>query len=275
MTTDQFQPYTKEELDKLRETYTPAQMAAIEAGEEAVDPKDIIEQGLFRTNDPWAIDYEEDFAKIHPVLDKAVRAPKSNYDPKMRFKTEDEIKMDFAQFVQDLPEDPTGIEYQKFIDNYRLMVGKEQAERNPISYMAPAIPKDIPGLGETAAKGAEEITPAMKRLMKQTGFSFEEIRSLRLKSLVTHRVINQTRMGKIQSIYYLAVAGNQRGLLGIGEGKSAEADDARQQAQYAAIRNLQPIPRYEHRTIYGDVKGKCGAVELELMNRPPGKYFIP
>ena len=271
VTPDQFKPYTPEELATLRKSYTPAQMAAIEAGEEAIDPKDIIEQGLFRTNDPWAIDYDEDFAKIHPLLDKTVRAPESNYDPKLRFKTEDEIKKDFGDFVQNLPADPTGMEYQKFLDNYRLMVGKEEAERNPISYLAPTIPKDIPGLAETASKGKDEIQPALKRLMKQTGFSLQAIRSFRVKILVQHRVVNQTRMGKIQSMYFLSVAGNQKGLLGIGEGKSAEAEDARMQAQYAAIRNLQPIARYEQRTIYGDVKGKVGAVELELMHRPPGR----
>ena len=271
---EHFKQYTEEEKAELRKEYTPDQMTAIEAGEAAVDPKDIIQQGLFRTNDPWAIDYEEDFAKIHSVLDKAVRAPESNYDPKSRFKTEEEIKNDFANFVTELPTEPTGVEYQKFIDNYRLMVGKEEAERNPVHYMAPAIPKNIPGLANTARKSAEDIQPALKRLMKQTGFSVPQIRSFRIKNLVQHRVVNQTRMGKIQSIYYLAIAGNQRGLLGIGEGKSAEAEDARQQAHYAAIRNLQPIPRYEQRTIFGDVKGKVGAVELELMHRPPGKQIL-
>ena len=58
--------------------------------------------------------------------------------------------------------------------------------------------------------------------------------------------------------------------MGIGEGKATEFADARTQAQYNAIRNARPIPRYEDRTIYGDVKVKMGAVEVELMTRPPG-----
>lgn len=77
-------------------------------------------------------------------------------------------------------------------------------------------------------------------------------------------------MGKVASIYYLTVAGNERGLLGIGEGKSTEQEEAKQQAKNAAIRNLQPIPRYEERTIFGDVKAKVGGTELVLMTRPPG-----
>ncbi|KAL9127715.1 MAG: hypothetical protein Q9217_003466 [Psora testacea] len=265
-----FKPYTEEEWAGLREKYTPAQKAAIEAGEAAVDPEDLAEQARFR-DDPFAITYRDDFARIDPTLDKAARAPEENYDPTSRFKTREEISADFADWVDKLPENPTGLEYHKFIDNYRLMTGKEEAERNPVSYVAPPIPKGIPSLAETAVtQGEDEVQPAMRRLMRQTGFTLDTILSFRVKNLVSHRVVNQTRMGKIQSIYYLTIAGNQRGLLGIGEGKSTEAEDARQQAHHAAIRNLQPIPRYEMRTVYGDVKGKVGAVELELMNRPPG-----
>ena len=268
-----FKPYTEEELARLREKYTPAQMAAIEAGEAAVNSEDLAEQARFR-EDPFAITYNDDFSTIDPTLDKAVRAPEDNYDPTSRYKTTDEITADFADWVHKLPEEPTGVEYHQFINNYRLMTGKEEAERNPVSYLAPSIPKGIPSLAETAVQsGGDEVQPAMRRLMRQTGFSLETIHGFRIKNLVTHRVVNQTRMGKIQSIYFLTIAGNQRGLLGIGEGKSTEAEDARQQAHHAAIRNLQPIPRYETRTIYGDVKGKVGAVELELMNRPPGKSF--
>ena len=271
ITPSSFKAYTKDELAVLRKKYTAAQMAAIEASEAAVDPKDLAEQARFR-EDPFAITYHDDFAAIDPTVDKAPLAPEENYDPTSRFKTKEEITSDFADWMYKLPEEPTGLEYQKFMDNYRLMTGKESAERNPISYLAPAIPKGIASLQSTVAKEEDQIQPAMRRLMRQTGYSLKQILSFRVKNLVTHRVVNQTRMGKIQSIYYLTIAGNQKGLLGIGEGKSTEAEDARQQAHYAAIRNAQPIARYEMRTIYGDVKGKVGAVELELMNRPPGEY---
>lgn len=273
-TADDFKPYSEEDKKKLSThfNYTPAQLAAIEAGEAAIDPKDLAEQATVR-EDPFAFEYFDDFATIHPVIDKPVRAPKENYDPKMRYKNEDEIAEDFVKFIEEMPEDATRLDYMKFRDNMRLTVGKEEAERNPISSLAPEIPKGLealkqPGIGKV---GEIEIDAAMKRLMRQTGFSLSEIRRFRVKNLVVHRVVNQTKMGKIQSIYFLTIAGNGKGLLGIGEGKSTEAEDARRQAHYAAIRNVQPIPRYEDRTIYGDVKVKMGAVELELMTRPPGK----
>lgn len=274
-TADDFKVYSEEDKKKLTThlNYTPAQLAAIEAGEAAIDPKDLAEQATMR-EDPFAFQYYDDFATIHPVIDKPIRAPEENYDPKLRYKNEDEIAEDFVKFIEESPENATKLDYMKFIDNMRLTVGKEEAERNPVSSLAPKIPKGLealkqPGIGKP---GEAEIDPNMKRLMRQTGFSLDEIRRFRVKNLVSHRVVNQTRMGKIQSIYFLTVAGNGKGLLGIGEGKSTEAEDARRQAHYAAIRNVQPIPRYEDRTIYGDVKVKMGAVELELMTRPPGMY---
>ena len=273
ITASDFQPYSEEEKAMLAKTYSPAQLAAIEAGEAAVDPEDLAQQGTIR-DDPFALRYQTDLSEIDPLVDKPVRAPEENYDPKMRYKNEDEIAEDFANFFTDLPENASRLDYMKFLDNMRLTVGKEEAERNPPSSLAPEIPKGIPALQRGTKKpGVVEVDVGMKRLMRQTGYDLQTIRRFRVKHLVAHRVVNQTKMGKIQSMYYLTVAGNERGLLGIGEGKSAEAEDARRQAHYTAIRNLRPIPRYENRTIFGDVKAKVGAVELELMTRPPGTSF--
>lgn len=267
-----FGPYTDTDKAALSDIYTPAQVAAIEAGEASVDPGDLAKQGTIR-DDPFALQYIDDLSMIHPVVDKPVRAPKSNYDPNLRYKDEDEIAEDFAQYFQNAPADADAEHFEKHMADMRITVGKEEAERNPRSYLAPEIPK----LDSLAPKASaidddkEEIDPGVQRLMRQTGFTVDQIRGFRVKNLVFHRVVNQTRLGKISSLYYLTVAGNGRGLLGIGEGKSSEPDDARTQAAFAAIRNLQPIARYEDRTIYGDVKVKIGAVELELMTRPPGK----
>ncbi|KAI5806695.1 ribosomal protein S5, C-terminal domain-containing protein [Peziza echinospora] len=109
-----------------------------------------------------------------------------------------------------------------------------------------------------------------EELSRLTGFSAAQLKKFTIRSMVFHRVVNQTRMGKIQRFYALNIAGNGNGLLGIGEGKSAEPGDAGQIASYMALRNLEPIPRYEGRTIHGKVKVKIGAVELELRSAPPG-----
>ena len=63
-------------------------------------------------------------------------------------------------------------------------------------------------------------------------------------------------------------------MLGVGEGKSSESNEARAAAFGNAVRNMRPIPRYEHRTIFGDVSAKVGGTGVELFTRPPGESSI-
>lgn len=111
-----------------------------------------------------------------------------------------------------------------------------------------------------------------RKLSQATGMPLTELKTLRTRLMLTHSVTNQTRMGKIRKVYALAVAGNGNGLLGVGEGKAVESEDAIRQATYMAMRNMEPIPRYENRTIYGDVEVKQGAVEMKVFTRPPGLF---
>lgn len=270
--------------------YSEAQLAAIEAGESSIETDDLLNQAAAR-EDPWQISYPgisvpEDFSHIDPVVDKPVKAPYSNFDPNQRMKEDEELEDDFAKFIQDMPEEPEAIDWLKFHDNLRLTVGKEEAERNARSFEAPELfqpGESFLGMGDKAKpfrkqlkddrkdkKDDDEVTPALLRLMQMTGYDRKQIQSLRVKSIISHFVVNQTRLGKIRKMYILSIAGNGLGLLGIGEGKSDEPGEAKIQSQYRAIRNMQPVLRYENRTIYGDVKGKVGATELQLYTRPPG-----
>lgn len=275
---ENFPQYTKEELAFLRRKYTPEQMAAIEAGEGAISPQDLQNQGVVR-NDYMKVDYLDDFSRIHPVLDKKQQPNVANVDSTLRYKTDEEMDEDLARWVTELPDGDHREDFQKSFRNLdanmRYMVGKEEAERQPTDYLAPELNKlTDPVVKRVARKGDEQDYPMKEqyeKLTKQTGLSIKYMRTLRLKVIDTHFVTNQTRMGKIQSMYVLAIAGNGNGLIGIGEGKHAQPDEARNQAQMAAIRNMQPLPRYENRTIYGDVRGKVSATVVELYNRPPGE----
>lgn len=267
-------PYSIKEKERLAQIYTPEQLTAIEAGEAAVDLKDVVTQGAFR-DDPFGLPYIDDLSEIHPVVDKPVRAPESNHDPSLRFKEEDEIAEDLVDWMQKLPEEPSRLDWIKYKDNVRLMVGKEEAERNSRSYLSPELPKIKSLQPRKNEDGTKDVDPRVRRLMLQTGLTAQEIKQFRVKLLVTRRVVNQTKLGKVQSMYYLAIAGNGRGMVGIGEGKSTEAEDAKIQAKLAAVKNLVPVSRYEDRTIFGDVRGKVGATELQLMTRPPGNISSP
>ncbi|CUS07602.1 unnamed protein product [Tuber aestivum] len=127
-----------------------------------------------------------------------------------------------------------------------------------------------PSASTTAANSATGEPPWMREVSLRTGFPVADIKRFRTKILVSHSVVNQTHMGKIRRMYCLAVAGNGNGLVGIGEGKSVEHSEAQRIATYMAVRNMMPVPRYENRTIFGDLDIKVGAVELKLFTRPPG-----
>lgn len=218
-------PYTEREKRLLAMKYTPDQMEAIEEGEKAIDPTDMMTQGRFRT-DPMRVDYIDDFATHRPGLDR-------------------------------LPKNSTG---DSLVEGFQPLVDAMGGKRQKSS--------------KGSKQDQEEEDPRLLRLSQQTGLSKEAIRRIRVKNLVSHRVVNQTRMGKIQSLYFLTIAGNQDGMLGIGEGKAAEDEDGRRQAMMNAIRNMKPIPRYEERTIFGEVEGKVGASVVKLSSRPPGEIDI-
>jgi small subunit ribosomal protein S5 len=271
--------------------YSAEQRAAIEAAQNLIDMDKLETQTAMRTN-PWKLNYYDELTKIDPVVDKPVRAPMTNLDDHARLKTDEEMEDDFVKLMNEIPEPKHENDFDpdlwdKFDKNLRLTVGREEAERNPPSALAPDLPNlskpkaaqgsrsrgsqdDVDGRPANA-RGGPPITPALLKLMQMTGFTQQDIAKLRVKTVVAHRVVNQTRLGKIQKMYYLSVAGNGNGLIGIGEGKSAEGTEALMQSQYRAIRNMTPILRYEDRTIYGDLKAKVSATELELYARPPGK----
>lgn len=292
-----------EEKD-IKENFTPAQAEAIKETQKHLKFDRKFEQGTVANKKPWTMSYFQNLTEIDPIADKPVKAPWSNLDETSRLKTDDEFNDDIVRFMQNMPENENeAVEaFDKFLAENRITVGKESAEYNPRSAEAPTFPtmkRDEVRAGlEQVAKGTTspktqtksktsaqkkgrggsddatgEISPALIRLMQMTGFSSQELSRLRVKSIISHRVVNQTRLGKIQKQYFLTVAGNGNGLLGIGEGKSEEGLEGMIQSQYRAIRNMKPIRRYEKRTIFGDVSGKSGATELELYARPPGLSF--
>lgn len=282
------EPYSAEEQQQFNKKYTEAQLASIHAGDSAIDPEDLKSQATVR-RDAWSLKYIDDLSHIEPVIDQPIRAPYSNTDPFAREKTDDEEDDEIMAWLEKTPESELEVDnFKTFSAGVRHTVGKPESEFSPRSSLAPTLfdnndnfqshkqkrkPASSSSGGKDNNKPDEEIAPGLLRLMQQTGLDARAIQSLRVKTLVINAVTNQTRLGKIQKDYVLAIAGNGAGMLGLGEGKSEESGEAVQQAHYKAIRNMQPILRYEDRTIYGDVKGKVGATELELFTRPPGPYY--
>ena len=75
-THEKFPEYTEEEKKELRQKYTAAQMKALEAGEAAVDPRDITVQGRLRKDSQLTgLTYLDDFSQVQPGIDKKQKSP--------------------------------------------------------------------------------------------------------------------------------------------------------------------------------------------------------
>lgn len=110
-----------------------------------------------------------------------------------------------------------------------------------------------------------------ENLHKLTGMEVWYMKKLYVRPIVMKRVSCQTSKGKIPNFYALTVVGDQNGMIGLGEGKSRDGmRTALAKAHWNAIKNLQPIPRYENRTIIGDIEYKFHAVKLFIKSAPSG-----
>src|SRR5438876_5758234 len=77
--------YSAQDVAALSQKYSPAQLEAIQAAEADVPAKDI-DKAAPRA-DPWSLNYFDDLSEIHPVVDKAIRAPWSTVDPNPKLKS--------------------------------------------------------------------------------------------------------------------------------------------------------------------------------------------
>ena len=296
-----FKGYTEEEKAALAKKYTVAQLKAIEAGETSIDPNDLNERGVIRT-DMGALPYYEDFSRTRPMLDRSQKY-EGPLDPTTRRMTDDEYfareKFHLARIMKAKPPpppelDPASIEYQNLTTPNRIDTLRAEAltethvdKNGPVplnrigySMLAPGLPVNVfeDARSKTKDKEEDKVDPRdpdgiYNRLIQQTGLTLDQIMDYKVKILVKHRVMNQTRLGKVSSLYCLAIAGNGDGRLGLGEAKGQEIEETQNNARITAIKNMKPVPRYEDRTIFGEVEAKVSAVEVKMSSRPPGKFL--
>ncbi|KAH6679571.1 putative 37S ribosomal protein S5, mitochondrial [Halenospora varia] len=298
-----FKPYEPDEKEKLSSRYTPQQIEAIEAGEAAIDIEDLRNRGVIRSD--WgSLPYLDDFSKTRSVVDHK-QMWDGPVDPNARLMNEKELGESIDEYhrkvVRENPlpgnpmdlnlEDPevrakirpNRLDLYRIIDETPDFIGMNGPIPVTPSALAPGVPMDFETAVDdedgpkhkTAAEEEEATDPRdpdgiYDRLRKETGLTLDEILSFKMKTLVRHRVVNQTRLGKVSSQYVLVICGDGNGRLGLGQSKGQESEDTSNNARIQAIKNMRPIPRYEQRTIYGEVEAKVSAVKVKLMSRPPG-----
>ena len=94
------------------------------------------------------------------------------------------------------------------------------------------------------------------------------------KLVAINRITKVVKGGRRFGFAALVVVGNQKGSIGIGQGKSKQVPDAIKKATEVAKRNLIQIPLKEGRTLHHDVKGKNGSGKVFMRSAPAGTGII-
>ncbi len=89
-----------------------------------------------------------------------------------------------------------------------------------------------------------------------------------------NRITKVVKGGRRFGFAALVVVGNQKGSIGIGQGKSKQVPDAIKKATEVAKRSLIKIPLKDGRTLHHDVKGKNGSGKVILRTAPSGTGII-
>ena len=94
------------------------------------------------------------------------------------------------------------------------------------------------------------------------------------KLVAINRITKVVKGGRRFGFAALVVVGNQKGSIGIGQGKSKQVPDAIKKATEVAKRNQIKIPLKEGRTLHHDVKGRNGSGKIFMRSAPAGTGII-
>ena len=94
------------------------------------------------------------------------------------------------------------------------------------------------------------------------------------KLVAINRITKVVKGGRRFGFAALVVVGNQKGSIGIGQGKSKQVPDAIKKATEVAKRNQIQIPLKEGRTLHHDVNGRNGSGKVLMRTAPAGTGII-
>jgi small subunit ribosomal protein S5 len=97
---------------------------------------------------------------------------------------------------------------------------------------------------------------------------------LKEKLVAINRITKVVKGGRRFGFAALVVVGNQKGSIGIGQGKSKQVPDAIKKATEFAKKKQIQIPLKEGRTLHHDVKGKSGSGKVIMRSAPAGTGII-
>lgn len=104
--------------------------------------------------------------------------------------------------------------------------------------------------------------------------AFRPPEGFRMKVVDVNRTCKGTRSGGLYRFSAMVVVGNGEGILGWGQGKAAEVNDAVRKAYHRACNNLYPIPRYNGHTIPEPAEAKFGKVKVVMYPKSSGRGIV-
>ena len=94
------------------------------------------------------------------------------------------------------------------------------------------------------------------------------------KLVAINRITKVVKGGRRFGFAALVVVGNQKGSIGIGQGKSKQVPDAIKKATEVAKRSLIKIPLKDGRTLHHDIDGRHGAGRVIMRSAKAGTGII-
>ncbi|PRW56846.1 30S ribosomal S5 [Chlorella sorokiniana] len=120
------------------------------------------------------------------------------------------------------------------------------------------------------AGGILRADPQAMQEWQEIQTQFQPPDDFRMKVVDVNRTCKGTRTGGLYRYSCMVVVGNGNGVLGWGQGKAAEVNEAVQKAYQRACRNLYPIPRYNDHTITEAINAKYGQVKVVMYPKSSG-----
>ena len=94
------------------------------------------------------------------------------------------------------------------------------------------------------------------------------------KLVAINRITKVVKGGRRFGFAALVVVGNQKGSIGVGQGKSKQVPDAIKKASEVAKKSMIKVPLKDGRTLHQDIYGRNGSGKVLMRSAPTGTGII-
>ncbi|MDR0753042.1 MAG: 30S ribosomal protein S5 [Mycoplasmataceae bacterium] len=111
-------------------------------------------------------------------------------------------------------------------------------------------------------------------MAQQNNNNIKKVNDIEKKVVMTKRINKTTKGGRKGRFSALVIAGDKKGRVGYGLGKSVEVSVATKKATDEAKKNLKYVPIKPNGGLYHDIEANSGAVKLLIKTSPVGSGIV-